>query len=177
MAIVRQTDKRSGITYAYESISFWHKEKRQSRSKRTLIGRVDPITGEILPTNGRMRKRIPNKPSPLTSDTESFAPYARRFYGATYLLDQIGDKIGITDDLKHCFPDTYKQILSIAYYLILEDKNPLYRFEKWSIIHKHPYEQNISSQRSSELFMSIKDDSIQKFFRLQGKRTVSFNSQ
>ena len=40
-AIVYQTDKRSGITYAYESISFWDKDKKQSRSKRTLIGRVD----------------------------------------------------------------------------------------------------------------------------------------
>jgi len=41
-AIAHQTDKRSGITYAYESISHWDKEKKQSRSKRTLIGRVDP---------------------------------------------------------------------------------------------------------------------------------------
>ena len=41
MAIVRQHDKRSGITYAYESISHWDKEKKQSRAKRTLIGRVD----------------------------------------------------------------------------------------------------------------------------------------
>jgi hypothetical protein len=30
MAIVRQHDKRSGITYAYESISHWDKEKKVS---------------------------------------------------------------------------------------------------------------------------------------------------
>jgi hypothetical protein len=53
MAIIYQHDKRSGITYAYESHSFWDKEKKTSRAKRTLIGRVDPETGEIVPTDGR----------------------------------------------------------------------------------------------------------------------------
>jgi len=46
-AIIHQLDKRSGITYAYESISYWDKEKKQSRSKRKLIGRVND-NGEIV---------------------------------------------------------------------------------------------------------------------------------
>ena len=60
MGIIFQTDKRSGITYAYENKAFWDKEKKQSRSKRTLIGRVDPDTGEIVPTDGRCKKRCPS---------------------------------------------------------------------------------------------------------------------
>lgn len=56
MAIIHQHDKRSGITYAYESHSYWDKEKKMSRAKRTLIGRVDPDTGEIIPTDGRCKK-------------------------------------------------------------------------------------------------------------------------
>ena len=56
MAIIYQHDKRSGITYAYESISHWDKEKKQSRAKRTLIGRLDPVLGEIIPTDGRCKK-------------------------------------------------------------------------------------------------------------------------
>lgn len=170
-AVVFQTDKRSGITYAYESISYWDKDKQQSRSKRTLIGRLDNETGEIIPTDGRGRKNkevsMPAKRGPVPT-TET----TRLFYGATYLLDAIGEKLGIIDDLRHCFPNTYRQILSIAYYLILEDKNPLYRFEKWSSLHKHPYGNNITSQRSSELFASIDEEAKNKFFRLQGKRRV-----
>jgi hypothetical protein len=54
------------------------------------------------------------------------------FYGANYLFDEIGKQLGISADLKRCYPDTYKQILSIAYYLILEDRIPLSRFLKWS---------------------------------------------
>ena len=56
-SIVFQKDKRSGITYAYESVSYWDKEKKQSRAKRTLVGRVDEKTGEISPTDGRGRKK------------------------------------------------------------------------------------------------------------------------
>lgn len=47
--IVYQTDRR-GNRYAYESTSYWDKEKGQPRSKRKYIGKVDPETGEIIPS-------------------------------------------------------------------------------------------------------------------------------
>lgn len=53
MAIIKQYDKRSGITYVYDSKSYYDKEKKCSRAKRTLIGKIDPDTGEIIPTDGR----------------------------------------------------------------------------------------------------------------------------
>ena len=169
-AIVYQKDKRSGLTYAYESVSYWDKEKKQSRAKRKLIGRLDEATGEIVPTDGRNRKEkkdVTPKPGPVPAEKVS-----RSFFGATYLMDAIGEKLGITKDLKACFPDRYRQILSMAYYLVLEDHNPLYRFEKWSNLHKHPWGENIPSQRSSELFASITEEERHQFFGLQGKRRV-----
>lgn len=172
MAIIHQTDKRSGITYAYEAEYYWDRKKQQSRSKRKMIGRVDKETGEIVPTDGRMKKSkdksgLPAKRGPIPAANSS-----RLFYGATYLFNAIGEKLGITQDLKACFPNTYKQILSIAYYLILEDNNPLFRFEKWGSIHKHPYGKDIPSQRSSELFMGISENAKSSFFNLQGKRRI-----
>ena len=59
MGIVYQTDKRSGITYAYENQSFWDPALKRSKSKRKLIGRVDPDTKEIIPTDGRCKKLSP----------------------------------------------------------------------------------------------------------------------
>lgn len=46
--VVYQTNKKTGITYAYESVSYWDKEKKQPRSKRKYLGRVDPETKEIV---------------------------------------------------------------------------------------------------------------------------------
>lgn len=57
MSIVKLKDKRTGTTYVYESESYWDKEKKQPRNKRTLIGKIDEETGEIVPTDGRGRKR------------------------------------------------------------------------------------------------------------------------
>lgn len=173
MAIIKQLDKRSGITYVYESISYWDKEKKQPRAKRKLIGRFNPETGEIIPTDGRGKRRgQKNLDKSAKGGQASTLKTERLFYGATYLLDQIGIITGVTADLKACFPHTYKQILSIAYYLILEDKNPLFRFKKWAMLHKHPYGKDIPSQRSSELFQSITEEARMQFFRLQGRRRV-----
>ena len=69
MGIVYQTDKRSGITYAYENQSFWDPELKRSKSKRKLIGRVDPVTKEIVPTDGRCKKRSPSY-KPCNDDYE-----------------------------------------------------------------------------------------------------------
>jgi len=172
-AIVYQTSKQTGITYAYESLSYWDKDKRQSRARRKCIGRVDPETKEIIPT----RKRVVAGDSCKQDKVHKRGPVpienvSRSFYGATFLLDAIGENLGITADLKKCFPDIYRQILSTAYYLIMEDKNPLSRFPKWAATHKHPYGKNIPSQRSSELFASISEDARNRFFRLQGNRRI-----
>ena len=50
VGIIYQTNKQTGITYAYENKAYWDKEKKQSRARRKLIGKVDPNTGEIIPT-------------------------------------------------------------------------------------------------------------------------------
>lgn len=169
-AIVYQTNKKTGVTYAYESTSYWGKEKQQSHAKRTCIGRVDPVTKQIVANRPRKKPRTTagrtkRGPVPITTA-------ARSFYGATYFLDRIGSVTGVTDDLQTCFPDTWQQILSIVYYLILEDRDPLSRFPRCAATHWHPHGFPISSQRSSELFAAITESERQHFFELQGKRRV-----
>lgn len=171
-AIVYLKDKKSGTVYAYESISHWDKKKKQSRAKRKCIGKLDPESGEIIPTRKWTRKTRPESDDRNKTGPVPIMQTTRKFYGATYLFNEIGKKLGLISDLKRCFPNTYKQILSIAYYLILEDKNPLFRFSKWSKLHKHPYGRDIASQRSSELFASISEEAKLQFFRMQGKRRI-----
>ena len=168
MAIIYQFDKRSGLTYAYESKSWWDKVKHQSRSSRKLLGRVKDLqTKEILPTDGRCR---PDRP-PQNAVADQGLPY-HRFFGATYLLDQIGRTLGLDQDLAACFPDCWQQLESVAYYLLLQASAPLYRFEQWHQTHLHPGGEDLTSQRSSELFQSIREEQIADFFRRQGRRRL-----
>ena len=48
----------------------------------------------------------------------------------------------------------------------------MFRFGRWGHLHRHPYGDDIASQRSSELFASITEEQKQAFFRLQGHRRV-----
>lgn len=57
MAIIQQYHKDTNTTYVYESVSYWDAQKGQSRSKRRCIGKIDPVTGEMVPTGKRGRKK------------------------------------------------------------------------------------------------------------------------
>lgn len=71
MAIIKQTNKKTGVTYVYDSHSYWDKERKQHRSDRKLIGKLDPETGEVIPTR---KKKEPDETSKnssaLTKDLE-----------------------------------------------------------------------------------------------------------
>lgn len=186
MTILKRLDKRTGITYVYESSSYWDKKKQQPRSKRTLIGKIDPETGKTIPTDGRCRhlsaegkkqarlekeqELIKQQSVREEEDKQLLANTRRTFYGATYLLDAIAEKTGLSADLKRCFPKEYRQLLSLAYYLLLEDSSALSRFSRWAAIHEHPYGQDISSQRSSEILQSVNESAKMEFFRCLAKR-------
>ncbi len=57
-SIIRVLDRRSGITYVYSSESYWDKEKKAPRNRRKLIGKVDPQTGDVVPTSGTRRRAM-----------------------------------------------------------------------------------------------------------------------
>ena len=63
MAIVRVHNKARNITYVYESESYWDKELKPPRSHRKLIGRIDPATGDVVPTSRKARDEEPSTPS------------------------------------------------------------------------------------------------------------------
>ena len=72
MAIVKVHNKSRNITYVYESVSYWDKELKQPRSHRKLIGRIDPATGDVVPTGSRTKA---DTATPVHSDTDHKALY------------------------------------------------------------------------------------------------------
>ena len=75
MAIVKQYHKDTDTTYVYESISYWDEEKKQSRSKRRVIGKLDPETGDIIPTGKRGRKPKDATDTPAEQNAELSRQY------------------------------------------------------------------------------------------------------
>ena len=63
MAIIKQYHKDTNTTYVYESESYWDPELKQSRSQRRCIGKIDPETGEMIPTGKRGRKKATKEDS------------------------------------------------------------------------------------------------------------------
>ena len=74
MAIVKVHNKARNVTYVYESISYWDKELKQPRSHRKLIGRIDPVTGDVVPTGKRSKPKAAVA-APSHSDTDYKALY------------------------------------------------------------------------------------------------------
>ena len=67
--IVYQQNKKTGVVYVYENHPFWDSGKKQSRSIRKLLGKLDPSTGNIVPTRGRKTKKsITEPPEPSIND-------------------------------------------------------------------------------------------------------------
>ena len=67
--IVRGLDKRTGTVYVYESTSYWDPATKMPRCHRRLIGKVDPQSGEVVPTGkrGRRKKDVGTSPQELGS--------------------------------------------------------------------------------------------------------------
>ena len=95
MARIEHYDKRVGITYVYESESYYDREKQQSRSRRKLIGKIDPETGEMIPTGKRGR------PSKNITPNNETVDYKRLSLSLQKQLEKSEDKIKTMEaDLK-----------------------------------------------------------------------------
>ena len=56
MSVYRSTNKNTGITYVIESHSYWDKELKAPRNTKRIIGKIDPVTGEMVETRKRGSK-------------------------------------------------------------------------------------------------------------------------
>lgn len=156
--------------YAYIDKPFWNAGKRQADHKRIYIGKYD---GHSFTPNRNYVRLDEEYRQSLTAKKTGPVPAPeclRQFYGATYLLDKISEKTGIARDLGKCFGAVSKEILSMAYYLVLEEGQPMYRFHRWGYSHRHPYGKDIPSQRSSEIFGMVTEESKMRYLNLQARR-------
>ena len=101
----------NGTVYVYENESYWDSKEKKTKHKRQCIGKLDPVTKEIVPTR-----------KPRQTDRKNGLEVAT--LGPLLLLDRTAVDSGISDALARAFPEDWSEILTAAYYL-LSEKGPL----------------------------------------------------
>ena len=155
------------MEYVYEDHPYWDKQKKVNRHKRVYIGKLRQ-DGEFIPNEKYLARQ--SEPEEKGDAKPAGAPARRIYFGATHLLDEISRIAGVEEDLRACFPSNYKMLMSLAYYLVLESDSPMYRFSRWAFDHHHPWGEELSSQRISEMLGDIPEQAKLEFFRKQSRR-------
>lgn len=160
---INHVNKKTGVTYVYEAVSHWDPEKKQSRNVQKSIGKLDPVTGAFLPS-----KRLSREQCVILDKT---ATASVSIDGPSLLLDRVVSELGLDKVLKSAFPEDYKQILCMAYFIACRG-DALCHCEAWSRNHAHPYHGVLASQRISEILLRMTEDSRQTFFSKWMKKVV-----
>ena len=90
--------ERNGQKYAYESTSVRVPGKKNPKTVKTYLGKVDPETGKIIPKESRSRPK------------EEYAKH----YGAVKALDGIQKQMGIFEDLDATFTTMAPNMMGAA---------------------------------------------------------------
>ena len=90
--------ERNGQKYAYESTSVRVPGRKNPKTIKTYLGRVDPETGKIIPKESRSRPK------------EEYAKH----YGSVRFLDGIQKDMGIFEDLDEVFTTLAPNIMGAA---------------------------------------------------------------
>ncbi len=111
--IVRRGDK----FYAYEVTSVMENGKKKTIS--TYLGRVDPVTGDLLPkipekTAENRRKIAKEKEIAILEGVSS------KEYGATYLLHEVQLRMSLGEDLMRAFGNSGKIVMAAAMAYLME---------------------------------------------------------
>ena len=151
---IHRTNKKNGTIYVYEVEAYWDKERRQPRNKQICIGKLDPGTREFMPSKRLSPAQAAARDPEVTALAEIVGP--------SIILDAISEQHGLSKLLRICFPSSYGQILTMAYYLTSQG-GALSHCEFWCKNHTHPFGKPLSSQRISETLISITTDEKQTF--------------
>ena len=150
---INQLNKKTNVTYVYESVSYWDKEKKQARNKKICVGKLD-LNGVFIPSRRLKPEQAAVRDPVVTASAEVVGPLI--------ILDTITEQLGLRKLLKSCFPQQYQQILMMAYYLT-STGGPLSHCETWCKSHAPSFAGSLTSQRISEILQSIGIDEKQTF--------------
>ncbi|NLB43510.1 MAG: IS1634 family transposase [Clostridiales bacterium] len=156
-------------TYLYECTSY-RDNNGNPRNSRVIIGKIDLKTGlPVYKPEYLERMSEAGTPVEIPSTERIFSvndikQSTVRDYGLFYLLRHLSDKIGLTESLAVSVPHYWQEIFMLACYLI-SSGDPFLYCEEWIKDTECLPVSNMSSQRISELMVTIKPEEREGFFK------------
>jgi hypothetical protein len=169
------TTQRIGeYTYYYESTSFRDSNGRPRNSK-VRIGKRDPKTGEAVYTQEYAARLAadPELPKIAGGRAPEGTPLQKRAaevldtvksYGHYWFLREAAGKAGLLGPLKQAFPEKWKEVFTLACYLVVSDKPVMY-CEDWLSESEWCDVGSMSSQRVSDLLAGFGERERNAFYR------------
>lgn len=152
--------KMGDKVYVYYATAVYRNEKGQPTSDRVSIGRYDPETGMLIPNRSYYEVYLKTD-QPITK--------AIYDYGVYHAFSGIVRKLGIDKELKRYFPENYREIFTIAQYMLSEG-NVMYYIDDYTETHKTYCEGVINDKRCSRVFADIRQEDILLFLRFWIKK-------
>ncbi|MDR1514439.1 MAG: hypothetical protein LBS45_01990, partial [Synergistaceae bacterium] len=97
--------KKSGAVYVYSVQNYWDKEKHAPRNKQVCLGRLDPESGEIIPSKRKLSIERAAEQAENENEAKMAPPVSAsaKTAGPSLLLEQIAKQLEIEAILKKCF--------------------------------------------------------------------------
>ena len=84
---IHHLNKKTGVTYVYESVSHWDKEKKQARSTQVCIGKLDKETGAFISSKRSTQSAI--------QENELARTATATIVGPSLILDALSKRLGL----------------------------------------------------------------------------------
>ena len=146
-----QLNKTTGITYVYESSSYWDSIKKQPRNKKVCIGKLDKDSGVFIPSKRLNPEQAAARDPKVTAHAQIIGP--------NIILDTITKELGLDILLQDCCPKYYEQIKAMAYYL-LHQGDALSHCENWCASYIPSMTFTLTSQNISDVLDTITETNI-----------------
>ncbi|MCR5756739.1 MAG: IS1634 family transposase [Selenomonas sp.] len=160
-------------TYLYESVSFRDQNGRP-RNKKVSIGKIDSVTGKpvfkkeylerMAAAGTPIEQEFPSIPRETLEIARNILASNKR-YGSMYLFLKLANSINLLPLLQNAFSVQFREIFTLACFLV-ESQEPLLYCEEWlSQTESMPLlNSTLSSQRISELFTAMTENQRDEFY-------------
>ena len=156
--------EKDGKKYVYRSTSVYDPQTRRKRTVSEYVGKIDPVTGELIEKKSRVRPSSAPQGSNVV-----------RNYGACHAFVSIAESCGLREDLHSAFGQRGDHLLAEAMSLILTG-GPMYYIEPEIETNMSRellgFGNSVSPEEMHELVKGISNDPdrVERLFSLRTRR-------